>query len=88
MQEWDGRNRQDREQLRAASARAQQILAEVHVNKQTAEEAQRRPAISEAEKQMVAQRMGHEKTAVVEDAHKTTQHAEANAAGAADEANR
>eukprot|EP00959_Pyramimonas_sp_CCMP1952_P444683 9311155-Pyramimonas_sp.AAC.1 len=86
-QEWAETNGQDREQLRAAGARIQ-ILSDVQVNKQAAEEAQRRLAISEAEKQAIAQRMEHEKIVAVEDAHKLIQHAEANAASAADEANR
>eukprot|EP00959_Pyramimonas_sp_CCMP1952_P295389 6178266-Pyramimonas_sp.AAC.1 len=50
IQEWNDRIRQYREQLRAASAHIQRIHAEAQVDVQAAEGAQRRPAISEAEK--------------------------------------
>eukprot|EP00959_Pyramimonas_sp_CCMP1952_P163203 3411558-Pyramimonas_sp.AAC.1 len=63
------------------------MLAEAQVNMPAAEEAQRRLAISQAEKHMIARRMEHDETVVVEDAQKMLQHDEANAAGVADEAN-
>eukprot|EP00959_Pyramimonas_sp_CCMP1952_P096732 2021862-Pyramimonas_sp.AAC.1 len=62
IHEWPERNRQDREQLRAASAHMQQIISDAQVNKKTAEEAQRQLAVSEAERQAIARRMEHEKT--------------------------
>eukprot|EP00959_Pyramimonas_sp_CCMP1952_P381313 7989995-Pyramimonas_sp.AAC.1 len=59
IQEWAERNRQDREQPRAASAHVQHIISEAQVSKKAAEEAQRQLAVSEAERQAIAQRMEH-----------------------------
>eukprot|EP00959_Pyramimonas_sp_CCMP1952_P460083 9479279-Pyramimonas_sp.AAC.1 len=44
--------------------------------------------MSEAEKQAVAQRIGHGKSTIVEDAQMLAQHVEANEAGVTDEATR
>eukprot|EP00959_Pyramimonas_sp_CCMP1952_P287942 6021528-Pyramimonas_sp.AAC.1 len=62
MREWAGRNMQDREQLRAASAHVQHLISEAQGNKKAAEEAQRKLAVSEAERQAIAQNMEHEIT--------------------------
>eukprot|EP00959_Pyramimonas_sp_CCMP1952_P343076 7187002-Pyramimonas_sp.AAC.1 len=69
--EWAGRNRQDREQLRAASSHIQQIISEAQENKKAVEEAQRRLAVYEAVRQAIAQKMEHEKNIIVEHAQKT-----------------
>eukprot|EP00959_Pyramimonas_sp_CCMP1952_P211941 4434957-Pyramimonas_sp.AAC.1 len=81
IQRWAERSRQHREQLRAASARVQHIISEAQENEKAAEEAQRMLAVSEAERQAVAQPMEQERTIPVENAQKQMQHAEANVAG-------
>eukprot|EP00959_Pyramimonas_sp_CCMP1952_P237567 4964691-Pyramimonas_sp.AAC.1 len=88
IQERAERNRQDRQQLRAASAHIHRIISEAQENQKAAEEAQRRHGVSEAERQAIAQKMGHEKTIIVENAQKLAQHADANVAGVPGEAHR
>eukprot|EP00959_Pyramimonas_sp_CCMP1952_P122162 2553544-Pyramimonas_sp.AAC.1 len=79
-------NRQDRELLGAASAHIQHIISEAPENKKAAEGAQWMLAVSEAERQAIAQPMQHEKTIIVENAQKPIQHDEAKVAGVTDEA--
>eukprot|EP00959_Pyramimonas_sp_CCMP1952_P129315 2704083-Pyramimonas_sp.AAC.1 len=81
-------NRQDREQLGAASAQIQQIILEARVDEKTAEEAKRTLAVFGAERQAMAHMMGYEEAAIAENAQKRIQHAEASVAGVADEAQR
>eukprot|EP00959_Pyramimonas_sp_CCMP1952_P054094 1131423-Pyramimonas_sp.AAC.1 len=58
-QEWSEIHRPDREQLSAASARVQQGRSGAQIKAQAA---QRGLAISEAEKQVIAQRVEREQT--------------------------
>ncbi len=51
-------------QLRAASARVQHNISEAQGSKKATEEAERRLAVSEAERQAIAQQMGHAKTII------------------------
>eukprot|EP00959_Pyramimonas_sp_CCMP1952_P320371 6704598-Pyramimonas_sp.AAC.1 len=81
FQQWADINRQDREQLRAASALAQHIIFEAQENMRTAEEAQRLLAASEAARQAMAPNMEHEKSIALENAQKQILHAAASAAG-------